>query len=67
MVHSYAHFYGLPITLFRFFTVYGPWGRQDAGHFNSLEPFLQVGRLTQPITMHRGFTYIDDLIDGITR
>ncbi|MCB1397866.1 MAG: SDR family NAD(P)-dependent oxidoreductase, partial [Rhodobacteraceae bacterium] len=29
MAHSYAHLYGLPVTMFRFFTVYGPWGRPD--------------------------------------
>ena len=29
MAHSYAHLYDLPITMFRFFTVYGPWGRPD--------------------------------------
>ena len=33
MAHSYAHLYGLPITMFRFFTVYGPWGRPDMAHF----------------------------------
>jgi len=29
MAHSYAHLFDLPITMFRFFTVYGPWGRPD--------------------------------------
>ena len=29
MAHSYAHLYDLPTTMFRFFTVYGPWGRPD--------------------------------------
>ncbi|HAR51380.1 MAG TPA: UDP-glucuronate 5-epimerase, partial [Roseovarius nubinhibens] len=29
MGHSYAHLYALPTTMFRFFTVYGPWGRPD--------------------------------------
>ena len=29
MAHSYSHLYNVPITMFRFFTVYGPWGRPD--------------------------------------
>ena len=27
MAHSYSHLYKLPVTIFRFFTVYGPWGK----------------------------------------
>lgn len=33
MAHSYAHLYHLPVTMFRFFTVYGPWGRPDMALF----------------------------------
>ena len=33
MAHSYSHLYGIPITTFRFFTVYGPWGRPDMALF----------------------------------
>ena len=33
MSHSYAHLYGLSTTCFRFFTVYGPWGRPDMALF----------------------------------
>ena len=29
MAHSYSYMYNLPITVFRFFSVYGPWGRPD--------------------------------------
>ncbi|MDZ4274356.1 MAG: GDP-mannose 4,6-dehydratase, partial [Erythrobacter sp.] len=33
MAHSYAHLWNLPTTMFRFFTVYGPWGRPDMALF----------------------------------
>ncbi len=65
--HSYAHLYGLPITMFRFFTVYGPWGRPDMAHFK----FTRAILAGEPIdiynhgVMQRDFTYIDDLVNGI--
>ena len=34
MSHSYSHIFGLPITMFRFFTVYGAWGRPDRHYLN---------------------------------
>ena len=52
--------------MFRFFTVYGPWGRPDMALFNLFHPFLN-----EPINiynngeMYRDFTYIDDLVYGI--
>ena len=33
MGHAYAHLWDLPTTMFRFFTVYGPWGRPDMALF----------------------------------
>ena len=68
MAQSYAHLYGLPVTMFRFFTVYGPWGRPDMAHFKFTRAILRG----EPIEvynhgrMRRDFTYIDDLVDGIT-
>ena len=68
MAHSYAHLYHLPITMFRFFTVYGPWGRPDMAHFK----FTRAILAGEPIDvynhgqMRRDFTYIDDLVDGIS-
>ena len=67
MAHSYAHLYDLPITMFRFFTVYGPWGRPD------MAPYLFTSAVFEgrPIKvfnhgdMMRDFTYIDDLVSGI--
>lgn len=67
MAHSYAHLFGLPITMFRFFTVYGPWGRPDMALFKFTKAILEG----QPIDvynhgdMKRDFTYIDDLVNGI--
>ncbi len=69
MSHSYAHLYGLPTTLFRFFTVYGPWGRPDMALFK----FVSAIREGRPIDvynhgrMKRDFTYVDDLVDAIYR
>ena len=67
MAHSYAHLYDIPITMFRFFTVYGPWGRPDMAHFKFTRAILE----REPIDiynhgdMSRDFTYIDDLVAGI--
>jgi UDP-glucuronate 4-epimerase len=69
MAHSYAHLYDIPTTMFRFFTVYGPWGRPDMALFK----FVKAVLAGQPIElynhgdMRRDFTYIDDLVTGITR
>jgi UDP-glucuronate 4-epimerase len=69
MAHSYAHLYRVPTTAFRFFTVYGPWGRPDMALFK----FVDAIRNDRPIEiygegkMSRDFTYIDDLIEGIVR
>jgi len=67
MAHSYAHLYHLPTTMFRFFTVYGPWGRPDMAHFKFTRAILE-GRPIDVYNhgqMQRDFTYIDDLVDGI--
>jgi UDP-glucuronate 4-epimerase len=69
MAHSYAHLFGVPITIFRFFTVYGPFGRPDMALFKFVEATLQG----EPIDvygqgrMQRDFTYVDDLVESITR
>ena len=67
MAHSYAHLYGLPTTMFRFFTVYGPWGRPDMALFK----FTRAILAGEPIDvynhgqMQRDFTYVTDLVEGI--
>jgi len=69
MAHCYAHLWLIPTTIFRFFTVYGPWGRPDMALFKFVENILG-GR---PIDiynfgrMERDFTYIDDLVEAIAR
>ena len=67
MAHSYAHLFGIPTTMFRFFTVYGPWGRPDLALFKFVDAILD-GR---PIDiynhgdMKRDFTFVGDLVrDG---
>ena len=67
VAHSYAHLFALPITMFRFFTVYGPWGRPD------MAPHLFTSRILEgrPIDvfnhgdMRRDFTYVTDLVEAI--
>ena len=67
MAHSYAHLYDLPVTMFRFFTVYGPWGRPDMALFKFTKAILNG----DPIDvynhgdMKRDFTYVTDLVEGI--
>lgn len=69
MTHSYSHLWKIPTTLFRFFTVYGPWGRPDMALYKFASAILE-GR---PIEiygegrMERDFTYIDDLAEAIVR
>ena len=64
MAHSYSHLFKLPVTMFRFFTVYGPWGRPDMALFKFTQAILNG----EPIdvynhgNMTRDFTYIDDLV-----
>ena len=62
--HSYAHLYRLPITMFRFFTVYGPWGRPDMALFKFTKAILNDESIDvyNNGDMKRDFTYIDDLI-----
>ena len=67
MAHSYAHLFGLPITMFRLFTVYGPWGRPDMALFKFTKAILageDIDVYNQG-DMSRDFTYIDDLVKGM--
>lgn len=67
MAHSYSHLFNLPITIFRFFTVYGPWSRPDMAPFKFTKAIFD----NKPIDvynygdMSRDFTYVDDLVTGI--
>ena len=67
MGHSYAHLWDLPTTMFRFFTVYGTWGRPDLALYKFVSAMLE----DRPIDiynhgdMYRDFTYVTDLVRGI--
>lgn len=69
MSHSYAHLFKIPTTCFRFFTVYGPWGRPDMALYKFVDA-IEKGR---PIDvygmgqMQRDSTSVYDLVEGISR
>ena len=67
IAHSYSNIWKLPITMLRFFTVYGPWCRPDMALFKFTKSIIKG----EPIDiynngeMYRDFTYIDDIVKGI--
>ncbi|MCS6948067.1 MAG: NAD-dependent epimerase/dehydratase family protein, partial [Steroidobacteraceae bacterium] len=69
MCHNYAALFKLPVTVLRFFTVYGPWGRPDMALFLFTRNILAG----QPIDVFnhghhtRDFTYVDDIVEGVLR
>ena len=67
MAHSYAHLWDLPTTMFRFFTVYGPWGRPDMALFKFTRAILEGAPIDvyNHGEMYRDFTYVEDLARGI--
>ena len=69
MAHSYAHLYDLPVTMFRFFTVYGPWGRPDMALFKFTKAMLNGEAIDvyNNGEMMRDFTYVDDLVEAVRR
>ena len=69
LTHSYSHLYNIPTTVFRFFTVYGPWGRPDMALFKFTDAIINNKpiKLFNNGNMKRDFTYIDDLIESIFR
>ncbi|HEV7249419.1 MAG TPA: NAD-dependent epimerase/dehydratase family protein [Shinella sp.] len=69
MAHSYAHLYKVPTTAFRFFTVYGPWGRPDMAPIKFADAILgdRAIDVYGQGNMSRDFTYIDDLVEAIVR
>lgn len=68
MAYAYGKLYGIPLTGLRFFTVYGPMGRPDMAYFKFALKIMK----DEPIQiynngdMYRDFTYIDDIVTGIT-
>jgi UDP-glucuronate 4-epimerase len=69
MAHTYSHLFGIPTIGLRFFTVYGPWGRPDMALFLFTDAILK-GHPIEVFNngrMERDFTYIDDIVEGISR
>jgi UDP-glucuronate 4-epimerase len=67
MAHSYSNIWKIPITMLRFFTVYGPWGRPDMALFKFTKGILNNKKIDiyNSGKMYRDFTYIDDIVNGI--
>jgi UDP-glucuronate 4-epimerase len=69
IAHCYAHLWQIPTTLFRFFTVYGTWGRPDMAYWIFTRRILAG----EPIELYdhgkveRDFTHVDDLVEAIRR
>ncbi|MBA2711372.1 MAG: NAD-dependent epimerase/dehydratase family protein [Tatlockia sp.] len=68
IAHSYSNLYKLPTTGLRFFTVYGPWGRPDMAFFSFTRDILagKAIKIYNYGQMQRDFTYIDDIVAGIS-
>jgi UDP-glucuronate 4-epimerase len=67
LAHSYSSIWRVPITMLRFFTVYGPWGRPDMAYFKFTKNILSRKKINiyNKGKMYRDYTYIDDIVDGI--
>ena len=69
MAHTYSSLYAIPTTGLRFFTVYGPWGRPDMALFMFTKNIIE-GKAINVFNngeMMRDFTYVDDIVEAITR
>lgn len=73
MAYTYSHLYDIPSTGLRFFTVYGPMGRPDMAYFGFVDKYFNNQKISifnngdLENDMYRDFTYIDDIVEGITR
>ncbi len=67
MSHSYSNLFDIPVTCFRFFTVYGPWGRPDMALFKFVKAITQDKEFDvyNEGQMIRDFTYVEDLVHAI--
>jgi len=67
MAHAHSHLWDLPITMFRFFTVYGPLGRPDLALYKFVDAILKGESIDiyNNGEMYRDFTYVDDLVKSI--
>ena len=69
MAHAYSHLYQIPTTGLRFFTVYGPWGRPDMAYYKFVKAIVEDKAIDvyNYGKMMRDFTYVDDVVEGITK
>ena len=67
LAHAYSSLWKLPITMLRFFTVYGPFGRPDMAYFKFTNKILKGQKIDiyNKGKMYRDYTYVDDIVDGI--
>jgi UDP-glucuronate 4-epimerase len=67
LAHSFSNIWKLPITVLRFFTVYGPWGRPDMAYFKFTKNIINKKKINiyNQGKMYRDYTYIDDVVNGI--
>jgi UDP-glucuronate 4-epimerase len=66
LCHAYHFMHNLDVTIFRYFTVYGPAGRPDMVMFRFAKWIFEG----QPVQLYgtgeqsRGFSYLDDIVRG---
>lgn len=67
MAHSFFKTHSLSSIGFRFFTVYGPFGRPDMAYFQFTDKILRNEAISvfNHGDLKRDFTYIDDIIDAL--
>ncbi len=68
LAHSYSHLFGIPTSILRFFTVYGPWGRPDMALFKFTKAIVnnEAIEVYNNGEMSRDFTYIEDLVRKVS-
>lgn len=66
LAYTYHYLYGLHMTMLRYFTVYGPWGRPDMAYFKWADEIMRGQSIDvyNNGKMKRDFTYIDDIVTG---
>ena len=69
MAHSYSNIWKMPITMLRFVTVYGPWGRQDMALFKVTKGILMNKKIDIYNTgkRYKENTQINDIVEGKRR
>jgi nucleoside-diphosphate-sugar epimerase len=66
MCYTYHYLYGLDVTVFRYFTVYGPAGRPDMSLFRFVQ-WIREGKTVHVFgdgKQERDFTFVEDVARG---